>query len=171
MSAIPVNSTTPDEDSNLWRTPPALFARLDAAHGPFVLDAAADADNHLCPHWLGPGGLAEDALRAAWVVGYGVGGAPIRAYCNPPYSRGMVGAFVAKAVREAAIGHARTTLLIPAWTDQPWWHEHIWDGERVRLRRGVEVEFPRGRISFMRPDGRKGTSPTFPSVIVTIGGW
>jgi hypothetical protein len=30
-------------------------------------------------------------------VGHGVGGAPIRAWCNPPYSRGMVGAFVAKA--------------------------------------------------------------------------
>jgi DNA (cytosine-5)-methyltransferase 1 len=171
MSAVPIDSTTPDVESNLWRTPPALFARLDAAHGPFVLDAAADAANHLCPHWLGPGGLAEDALRAAWVVGHGVGGPPLRAWCNPPYSRGMVGAFVRKATHEAAIGHARTTLLIPAWTDQPWWHLHLWDGQRGAFRPGVHVEFLLGRVRFLRPDGGKASSPTFPSIVVTIGGW
>jgi hypothetical protein len=27
-------------ESNEWATPPALFARLDAQHGPFNLDAA-----------------------------------------------------------------------------------------------------------------------------------
>jgi hypothetical protein len=67
MVAALVTTTTPSEEKDLWRTPPALFAELCARYGPFALDAAADAGNRLCPAWLGPGSpLGEDALAASW---------------------------------------------------------------------------------------------------------
>lgn len=170
MSAI-VTSSTPPEERDFWRTPPALFARLDATYGPFALDAAANAANHLCPRWFGPGGRDPDALRATWANPDGVGGRPLRAFCNPPYARGMIDAFARKAAREARLGHARTTLLVLLSADQAWWHDLVWDADRGRFRPGVEVEFPRGRVRFLRPDGRPAGQPTFPSVIVTFGGW
>ncbi len=167
MVAQLVVSTTPTEDKDRWRTPPPLFADLSERYGPFTLDVAADARNHLCDRWYGPGGLAEDALAVSWRQV----GDPVRAWCNPPYSRGMVDRFMRKAVEEAWRGHARTTCLVPACTDLPWWHELVWDSERHRFRPGVEVEFFRRRVRFLRPDGTVAGSPNFPSVAVTFGGW
>lgn len=43
-------------------------------------------------------------------------------YVNPPYPR--LGEFVEKAERETAVGNT-TFLLLPAKTDQDWFHEHI----------------------------------------------
>ena len=162
MSAVPTTSTVPIEDRNLWSTPPDLFARLDAA---------ANADNHRCPLWLGPGGLAEDALTVPWDLARQPGDELPRVWCNPPYSRGMVPAFIQKAADEARLGRARASLLVPAWTDCPWWHELVWDPWRGRFHPGVEVEFLRGRVRFIRRDGQRGDSPTFSSMVVTFGGW
>ena len=167
MVAQLVVSTTPTEDKDCWRTPPQVFAALNARYGPFTLDVAADARNHLCARWYGPGGLAEDALAVSWQQA----GGPVRAWCNPSYSRGMIDRFMRKAVDEAGRGHARTTFLVPANTDLPWWHELVWDNERHRFRPGIEVEFFRRRVRFLRPDGTLAGSPNFPSVAVTFGGW
>lgn len=158
-------SHTPVEDKNLWRTPTSLFARLMLAHGPFDLDVAAEAASALCPFWFGPGSaLGEDALAASWALP----GRPTRAFGNPPYGRGQVYAFVSKAAAESALGHCQATLLLPAATDQNWWHEFVWSNRRCRPQPGVAVEFPRGRVRFLRPDGRPAGSPTFASVIVTF---
>lgn len=166
MSAVPTATTTPPAESDSWRTPRELFERLAALHGPFDIDAAADIDNHLCDVWFGPGSrFNEDALAVPWGSD-----APYRVYCNPPYSRGMVGRFVAKAVAEARAGRSVTTLLIPAWTDSEWWERFVWDAARGRFRPGAEVQFLRGRVRFFRPDGTRAGSPTFASVVVTIGG-
>ena len=173
MSAVPTPTTTPRAEKDSWATPRDLFDRLSATHGPFDIDAAADATNHLCAAWFGPGNIyAEDALTTHWGMEEcdDEDRVPLRVWVNPPYSRGMVGRFVAKAVEEARAGRAVTTLLIPAWTDQPWWAEVVWDAARGRFRPGVEVEFLRGRVRFVRPDGTRAGSPTFPSVVVTIGG-
>lgn len=48
-----------------WETPDALFNTYDSLFH-FVLDAAADASNHKCVSWFGPGGVSEDALGADW---------------------------------------------------------------------------------------------------------
>ena len=167
MVAQLVQTTTPPDEKDHWRTPPGLFTDLSARYGPFTLDVAADARNHLCDHWYGPGGLAEDALAVSWRHPDGT----VRAWCNPPYSRGMIDRFMRKAAAEARLGHARTTFLVPACTDLPWWHDLVWDNERHRFRPGVEVEFFRRRVRFLRPDGRPAGSPNFPSVAVTFGGW
>jgi hypothetical protein len=43
-----------------WATPPDLFARLDAEHGPFTLDACATPENAKCPRYFT---RADDGLR------------------------------------------------------------------------------------------------------------
>lgn len=164
-------STIPDDERNYWRTPPALYARLNRSYGPFQLDVAANEHNHLCPLWLGPGGLAEDALTIPWRVPGHIGGGPVRAFCNPPYSRGMIDRFMRKGWHEARVGNARTTFLVLAAVEQPWWHELVWDARHRRFRPGVEVEFPEGRVHFLRPNGSKSGGANFPSVLVTFGGW
>lgn len=149
-----------------WQTPPDLFAALDAEFH-FTLDAAADPSNHLCPLWLGPGHAPEyaDALACDWWIGR-----PGEvAFCNPPYSRGLQGRFIAKAALEAqkgAGGLLTVVMLIPARTDTKAFHAHIWDAETHQPRAGVEVRFLKGRLKF---SGAKDAAP-FPSMIVIFRG-
>lgn len=60
----------------------ALMSEFD-----LVLDAAADPASAVCPMYLGPGGVFEDALKISWwdIVLNPSRGAAI--FCNPPYSR------------------------------------------------------------------------------------
>ena len=163
LTATP-STTTPGE-RDLWRTPRDLFLRLNMDYGPFDLDAAAQAHNALCEHWLGEGSrIADDALGedVRWV---NFAPSLTRAFCNPPYSKARE--FVAKANEQARLGIARTTLLLPATTDVWWWHAHVWSTEHRRFRPGVEVEFLR-RVKFLRPDGSPAGSPNFGSVCVTF---
>lgn len=163
LTATP--STTLASERDCWRTPPEVFGQLDNLYGPFDLDAAADAHNHLCDMWLGPGSTLDDgtdALRCEWrTFDHYV----TRAFCNPPYS--LARQFVEKAHQQARLGIARTTLLLPATTDVKWWQQYVWDGSARRFHWGVEVDFLR-RIKFLRPDGSPGGSPNFGSVVVTF---
>jgi phage N-6-adenine-methyltransferase len=143
-----------------WETPPELFAALDAEFG-FTVDAAATCDNTYCPMWFGldsvPGGYAYDALTTDWSL-YG---GPF--WCNPPYSRGLQGKFIAKAAAERLRG-CTTVMLLPARTDTKAFHEHIWDRERHQPRHGVQVRFLKGRLRFV---GAPASAP-FPSMIVVF---
>lgn len=139
-----------------WETPDDLFNKYDATYH-FVLDAAADSRNHKTPEWLGPGGIEEDALTAAWPLSKG------NIWLNPPYSRGLQKKFVEKAVLEADIFREITgyrdhhiVCLLPARTDTKLFHEVI-------VPNG-EVEFLKGRIKFK---GAKASAP-FPSMIVVF---
>jgi phage N-6-adenine-methyltransferase len=159
-----VRSTTPQGVRDNWRTPPETFDYLNKRYGPFTLDAAADASNHLCGLWFGPHGALEDALGGSWAIN---GNTQHRVFCNPPYT--MTWAFVMKAREEVEAGHCiSATLLLPATTDVKWFHEAVWAGDRPR--EGVTVEFSKGRIRFLRPDGSKAGTPTHGSMFVTFRG-
>jgi site-specific DNA-methyltransferase (adenine-specific) len=138
--------------SDLWRTPPDLFAALDAEFD-FGLDAAAlpDGSDSLCLRWL------FDALRADWTTiasGRAV-------YLNCPYSK--VRAFIGKAALERRCG-CTVVALVPARTDTRWWFAHVWDGTLHRPRPGVEVRFLPGRLKF---SGSANSAP-FPSVVLVF---
>jgi site-specific DNA-methyltransferase (adenine-specific) len=139
-----------------WGTPLKLFAELDAEFR-FTCDVAADAGNHRCPVWFGPGSaLATDALTVPWPPGV--------AWMNPPYSRGRQDRFLAKAVREAAEGSTTTVALLPARPDTKRFHRFIWDAARHQPRPGVEVRFLPGRLRFV---GAAAGAP-FPSMVVVF---
>jgi site-specific DNA-methyltransferase (adenine-specific) len=126
-----------------WCTPGWLFEALDAEFA-FELDAAASSSNALCARFLSE---ADDALVAPW------GARAV--FVNPPYSklRGGIGAWMAKARREAEAG-ATVVLLVPARMDAGWWLEHVLEAD--------EVWFIGGRLRFV---GATDPAP-FPSAIV-----
>lgn len=153
------------EDSDLWSTPPEVFGELDARYGPFTVDAAANETNRKCEQWFGPGSpLGENALARKW----NAWGEFQRVFMNPPYSNPYP--FVAKAWEQAHIGNCLVTMLLPSTTEVRWWKEFVYDGDRRRFRPGVEVEYWPNRIRHIKPDGTRGGSPKFGSVVVTFYG-
>lgn len=157
-----VRSKTPQGERDRWRTPDVVYRMLDRRYGPFTLDAAADAENHKCDLWLGPGGLAEDALGCEW----GCTGLH-RVFCNPPYT--LTAGFIRKAKAEAGAGNVlAATLIVPATTDVRWFHDHVWESALDRPQAGVFLAFSQGRIRFLRPDGSLAGTPTHGSLFVTF---
>ena len=142
-----------------WATPPEIFDPLNAEFR-FILDGAANSENHKLPYWWGPGGLVFDALT---VKNWRCVGGPI--WINPPYSRGLQGRFIAKAAQESIEG-ATVVMLLPARTDTLAFHNCIWDRNRNEPRPWVSsVRFLKGRVRFV---GAPASAP-FPSLIVVFG--
>lgn len=142
-----------------WQTPPELWAALNREFA-FCWDVAADRRNYKGERgcFFGPGSeFGEDALAFAWGPFIGA------CYCNPPYSRGLQGKFIAKAAAERENG-VTTVMLLPARTDTKAFHAHIWNAETHQPREGVEIRFLPGRIRFV---GAKHGAP-FPSMIVVF---
>lgn len=130
-----------------WRTPPELFATLDAEFG-FDLDAAADDANALCSRYYTE---HDDALRQPWNA---------VTWCNPPYGRALP-AFVRTAFAEVDAGRCPlAVLLIPARTDTAVWHDCV--------MRASEIRLIRGRLRFGLPDGQPTDPAPFPSAIVVF---
>lgn len=141
-----------------WQTPREFFAQLDAEFR-FDCDVAASRENRMVPQYLGPGSLfAEDALDwFKWHEDFRT------CWCNPPYSRGLQGKFIAKAAEERRKG-VTTVMLLPARTDTKAFHRYIWNRHEHGPKDGVEVRFLPGRIKFV---GAKHGAP-FPSMIVVF---
>jgi len=133
--------------SDGWRTPRALFAALDAEFG-FDLDLAADATNTLCRRWLGPGGLAEDALAARWADFGRVG------FLNMPYSSDLILRFM------AAVAQHRDDMTIvalhPHDSSVGWWHY---------TRCAVEIREMPHRVPYLRADGITKAGAMYASAI------
>jgi site-specific DNA-methyltransferase (adenine-specific) len=95
-----------------WRTPPEVYAALDAEFG-FTLDP--------CPvHW---DASHLNGLARSW--------SGERIFCNPPYRRGQIERWLKKA-REAACA----VYLLPARTGAAWWHDYALRADEIRFIRG-----------------------------------
>jgi site-specific DNA-methyltransferase (adenine-specific) len=78
-------------------------------------------------------------------------------FCNPPYSN------VAKWIQKAAEEHRKgkkVVMLINAITDTKAFHEYIYK------KPGVDVEFLKGRIKFVKLDGTVGQASPKASMLV-----
>jgi len=136
-----MNNALFTSNSEDWRTPPALFQRLDRMFR-FDIDVAASDENHLCPRYFTK---ADNGLAQPW------GGAN---WMNPPYGR-AIAKWCAKADEEARKGNL-TVGLVPARVDTAWWWKSCahW-----------HVVFLRGRLKF---SNAKSGAP-FPSALVFFG--
>ena len=103
--------------SQEWGTPPAIFVPLTLEFG-FTLDAAATAENALCPRFYS---AENDALSQEWRG---------TVWCNPPYAR--CEEFVRKAEREAWYGSATTVMLVPVRSHTTWWHDVVVPHAEIR---------------------------------------
>ncbi|GAB0505036.1 hypothetical protein KU15F69_18970 [Escherichia coli] len=127
-------SKTPLEQRDLWRTPPALFASLDAEFC-FQLDAAAAPYNALCRRFIT---AEQNTLETPWADYLNV---PGYVWLNPPYSD--ITPFVKKAAAESA-NQIGTVMLVPADTSVGWFKEAIQTASEVRF-------ITAGRLAFINP--------------------
>ncbi|MGS6177803.1 phage N-6-adenine-methyltransferase [Enterobacter sichuanensis] len=134
-------SKTPPDQRDLWRTPPALFAALDAEFC-FQLDAAAAPHNALCRKFIT---AEQNTLETPWD---GYLSTPGYVWLNPPYSD--ITPFVKKAAAESA-NQIGTVMLVPADTSVGWFKEAIQTASEVRF-------ITAGRLAFINPVTAKPVS-------------
>lgn len=127
-------SKTPLDQRDLWRTPPALFAALDAEFC-FQLDAAAAPYNALCRKFIT---AEQNTLETPWADYLTI---PGYAWLNPPYSD--ITPFVKKAAAESK-NQIGTVMLVPADTSVGWFREAIETASEVRF-------ITAGRLAFINP--------------------
>ena len=125
-------SRTPLDQRDLWRTPPALFAALDAEFC-FQLDAAAATHNALCRRFIT---AEQNTLETPWADYLSI---PGYVWLNPPYSDIMP--FVKKAASESA-NQIGTVMLVPADTSVGWFKEAIQTASEIRF-------ITAGRLAFI----------------------
>lgn len=122
--------------TDLWRTPPSLYERLDAEFQ-FRLDAACESGNQMSPK-----GLCVDLGRSGLMEPWDAYGGAV--WCNPPYSR--IRPWLEQALRAGR--NVPVVMLVPADTSTRWWYECV-------ARDAAEVRFLMGRIRFVCADGSK----------------
>lgn len=127
-------SNTPADQRDLWRTPPALFASLDAEFC-FQLDAAAAPHNALCRKFIT---AEQNTLETPWADYLSI---PGYVWLNPPYSD--ITPFVKKAAAESN-NQIGTVMLVPADTSVGWFKEAIHTASEVRF-------ITAGRLAFINP--------------------
>lgn len=127
--------------SDLWETPPEVFEPLNREFR-FTLDAAASDKTAKCGRYFTP---EQDGLSQDW-SGHTV-------WVNPPYSRGQLKLWTAKAAVET---DSIVVMLLPAFTDQGWFHRWVYDV--------AELRFYKGRIRF-HMNGTPVGQPRFPSML------
>lgn len=138
------------------RTPPTLFENLDKRFH-FAIDAACTVDNCLCE--FGFAKEFQDSLLLDWCHPFDFNAFPT-IYLNPPYSRGKIGKFVAKAYIESLKG-AVVVILLSADVSTAWFRNYCMQAS--------EWIIIKGRVHFNNPDGApmKG-SPKFGSIAVVF---
>ncbi|AVC45314.1 phage N-6-adenine-methyltransferase [Citrobacter amalonaticus] len=127
-------SKTPLDQRDLWRTPPAFFASLNAEFC-FQLDAAAAPHNALCRKFIT---AEQNTLETPWVDYLSI---PGYVWLNPPYSD--ITPFVKKAAAESA-NQIGTVMLVPADTSVGWFKDAIQTASEVRF-------ITAGRLAFINP--------------------
>ncbi|EMF0763958.1 phage N-6-adenine-methyltransferase [Klebsiella variicola] len=127
-------SKTPADQRDLWRTPPALFACLNAEFC-FQLDAAAAQHNALCKKFIT---AEQNTLETSWADYLSI---PGYVWLNPPYSD--ITPFVQKAAAESS-NQIGTVMLVPADTSVGWFKEAIQTASEVRF-------ITAGRLAFINP--------------------
>lgn len=124
------------------RTPDGLFRLLDAEFH-FTVDAAASDVNHKCERYFT---LDQDGLGRSWQGEH--------VWLNPPFGGGRAMYQWLRKSYEESRGTALVVVLTPSATDTDWWHEFVLEADELR--------FIRGRVSFNRENGERGSNAFFP---------
>lgn len=144
--------------SNERETPWELYQLLNKEFG-FIADMAATKQNAKHEVFYT---IEDDSLSIDWPRG------PV--FLNPPYSRGLLPRFVAKA-REEAMKGSKPVLLLPASTSSRWWVKYV---SKEDYNLCIEIRFLTPRVPFLidgKPMLSKSGKPTgamTPNVVVTF---
>lgn len=161
-------------NSDEWRTPDRLFNACSDHYGPFTLDAAAARWNARCERFYTK---RDSALARRWSG---------RVWCNPPYSRGNLMKWAGYARYQVWGQCELVCTLVPAYTSERWWQQHVLGPGRGRARAErvvrdgigsgfrakysdlvIEVVFVDGRLRFRHRTGVQD-SARHPSAVVVF---
>jgi len=133
-----VNKTsTPADDKDLWQTPKELFDAIDQEFD-FDVDVCASTNNKLCYEYFS---VERSALDFEW------DSSSFCYFLNPPYSQTQL--FLERAAQQAKKHNITVVALVNANTDTKWFADAVKSANEVRLFTG--------RISFIKPDGKKAS--------------
>lgn len=139
--------TMREDGRDEWATPPHVFQAICDHWGVQpTIDLCADETNAKCLAFIN---WQTNALKVSWFAGIHTCG-----WMNPPYSQPEMTEFIEKAIEQSLKGFT-TVFLLPAFVDQPWYHDLI---------KPFPHEFWRGRIKHLPPPGIKPSSPRNGSV-------
>lgn len=143
------------EQRSDWETPAEIFAPLEEEFK-FVVDLAADDVNAKCERYFTQ---ISNALTQNWNE---LGCA---CWCNPPFDKKSLEAFVGKACLAAQAGAGPFVFLVPVKSDQGWWHDYVVPH--------AEIRYIRGRVGFVHGGGEKKWKAPFPCAIIIFRpvGW
>ena len=149
-------SKTPESLRDTWRTPPEIFAALNAEFI-FQMDAAASEENRLCRLFISE---EENTLTTSWpqAMGYADG----YVWMNPPYSD--IGPFVDKAAHENKWSRIGCVMLLPADTSVGWFIQAIETASEVRFITG-------GRLAFIDANGKPVSGNPKGSMLIIWHPW
>lgn len=142
-----------------WCSPDEELA-LVRAMGPIGLDPCSNPASRVAAVVECMLERGENGLARSW---RGVG----LTFANPPYGRGEIEQFTAKAARDFGalprdpLGDDACILLIPANTETIWYHRDCLRGDATCLRKG--------RIGFRLPDGTVRDESTVANLWVYFG--
>jgi phage N-6-adenine-methyltransferase len=117
-----------------WGTPRAVFQWAEKHWGPHTLDAAADADNTLCPLYYDQ---RTNGLTGSWVK---PNGKPHTVWLNPPFFQ--IADWVARVERAVTVEKCAVTMLLPAAFETGWFNTIKAFGQVVVLRPRIKYVFP-----------------------------
>ena len=132
--------------NDMWNTPQDFFDMLNTEFR-FTLDPCATHKSAKCENYYT---VEDHGLRQPWEGAV---------FVNPPFSQLSHKPWVRKCWQAAQKG-ATVALLIPVRSDTAYWHDWV--------MRASELRFVRGRVSFVREDGRPGSTPPFPCVVAVF---
>jgi len=135
--------------SDDWETPKEFFEELNKIYR-FTLDPCCQESTAKCQKFYTK---EQDGLKQSWDKE--------RVFCNPPFSD--IESWVMKASNEMRLHPERgaecIVMLLPAWTDRAWFHDHIYGKYRI--------DFLRGRIKFLL-NGKMQKSPKFGCMLIIM---
>lgn len=142
LSMGKINSSWYTSNTDVWATPKAVFADLDAEFH-FTLDPCALAENAKCREFFTP---EQNGLLQDW------GGHTV--FVNPPFSQMKL--WAKKCYEESRKPNTKVVMLIPARTDTSYFHDYIYHKSELR--------FLRGRLHYN--EAKQGAP--FPSMVVVF---
>jgi phage N-6-adenine-methyltransferase len=124
-----------------WYTPSALIERARAVLGEIDVDPASNEFAQRTVKAATFYSKEDDGLSKPWQG---------RVWLNPPYSRGVIGQFVAKLCAERKAGRVEAAILLTHnHTETAWWQAAALGSHAIC--------FPRARVKFESPRGDIGS--------------
>jgi phage N-6-adenine-methyltransferase len=149
MSDI-ITSDLTEGEKDTWSTPQNIFEALNSEFN-FVLDVCAGKNNYKCVNYITK---EQNALSCSWWDRIPTGVVNPTVWVNPPYSRGMIKAFVNAALKQRDNG-ITSVMLVPLTPEALWFMAD--EVNELRIITGGRIAFVHPLTGLPQKDNPKGS--------------